>query len=79
MYLKKIFLVLLQHGGDSSIRNSENKTPLDIADPCVKDVLTGDYRKDELLEAARLGAEDRLLALLTPLNLNCHLGKDSHS
>lgn len=65
-------LALLQHGGDPSIRNSENKTPLDIADPCVIPVLTGEYRKDELLEAARLGAEDRLLALLTPLNVNCH-------
>lgn len=28
--------------------------------------------KDELLEAARSGAEDRLLALLNPINVNCH-------
>lgn len=35
-------------------------------------MLTGEYHKDELLEAARSGAEDRLLALLTPLNVNCH-------
>uniref|UniRef100_A0A336MN10 Poly [ADP-ribose] polymerase n=1 Tax=Culicoides sonorensis TaxID=179676 RepID=A0A336MN10_CULSO len=67
-----VCIALLQHGADPSIRNSENKTPLDIADPCVIPVLTGEYRKDELLEAARLGAEDRLLELLTPLNVNCH-------
>lgn len=67
-----VCIALLQHGADPNIRNSENKTPLDIADPCVVPILTGEYRKDELLEAARLGAEDRLLALLTPLNVNCH-------
>lgn len=64
-------LALLQHGADPNIRNSENKTPLDIADPVVVPVLTGEYRKDELLEASRTGAEDRLLSLLTPLNVNC--------
>lgn len=42
-------------------------------------MLTGEYRKDELLEAARLGAEDRLLALLTPLNVNCHAGDGRRS
>lgn len=63
---------LLQHGADPNIRNSEHKTPLDLADDITRPVLTGEYRKDELLEAARSGAEDRLLALLTPLNVNCH-------
>lgn len=38
----------------------------------TRPVLTGEYRKDELLEAARSGAEDRLLVLLNPLNVNCH-------
>lgn len=32
----------------------------------------GEYKKEELLEAARAGNEERLLALLTPLNVNCH-------
>lgn len=63
---------LLQHGANPNIRNSEQKTPLDLADENTRPVLTGEYRKDELLEAARSGAEDRLLSLLTPLNVNCH-------
>lgn len=63
---------LLQHGANPNIRNSEQKTPIDLADESTRPVLTGEYRKDELLEAARSGAEDRLLALLTPLNVNCH-------
>lgn len=65
-------IALLQHGANPNIRNSEQKTPLDLADDNTRPVLTGEYRKDELLEAARSGAEDRLLALLTPLNVNCH-------
>lgn len=32
----------------------------------------GEYKKEELLEAARTGNEERLLTLLTPLNVNCH-------
>lgn len=66
------FTALLQHGANPNIRNSEQKTPLDLTDETTRLVLTGEYRKDELLEAARSGAEDRLLALLTPLNVNCH-------
>ncbi|KAF4801193.1 hypothetical protein TURU_036603 [Turdus rufiventris] len=31
-----------------------------------------EYKKDELLEAARSGNEEKLMALLTPLNVNCH-------
>ncbi|XP_025835265.1 tankyrase [Agrilus planipennis] len=67
-----VCIALLQHGADPNIRNTEGKTPLDLADAAVKPVLTGEYRKDELLEAARSGAEDRLLSLLNPLNVNCH-------
>ena len=33
---------------------------------------SGQYKKEEVLEAARSGQEDRLLTLLTPLNVNCH-------
>lgn len=65
-------IALLQHGANANTRNSEQKTPLDLADDATRPVLTGEYHKDELLEAARSGAEDRLLALLTPLNVNCH-------
>ena len=44
----------LQHGADPSLRNTEQKTALDVADPLTKPVLTGtDYKKDDLLEAAR--------------------------
>ncbi|XP_045483729.1 poly [ADP-ribose] polymerase tankyrase [Harmonia axyridis] len=67
-----VCLALLQHGADIDIRNAEVKTPLEVADISTRPVLTGEYRKDELLEAARAGAEDRLLALLNPLNVNCH-------
>lgn len=35
-------------------------------------VLVGEYKKDELLEAARSGNEEKLMSLLTPLNVNCH-------
>ena len=65
-------LLLLQHGADHSVRNAEGKIPLDVADPTTRPVLTGDYRKEELLEAARSGNEDKILSLLTPLNVNCH-------
>ena len=64
--------VLLQHGGDPNIRNTDGKTPLDLADPTAKAVLTGEYKKDELLEAARSGNEEKLMSLLTTLNVNCH-------
>jgi len=38
----------------------------------VKSILTGDYRKEELLEAARSGNEEKLVSLLTPLNVSSH-------
>lgn len=67
-----VCIALLQHGADPNIRNTEGKTPLDLADAATKPVLTGEYKKDELLEAARSGNEERLLQLLNPLNVNCH-------
>jgi tankyrase len=67
-----VCLALLQHGANAELRNSEGKTPLDLADANTKPILTGEYRKDELLEAARLGDEQRLLELLNPINVNCH-------
>ncbi|KAG8040195.1 hypothetical protein G9C98_000765 [Cotesia typhae] len=68
-----VCIALLQHGADPIIRNTEGKTALELADPSTtKPVLTGEYRKDELLEAARSGNEEKLLQLLNPLNVNCH-------
>jgi tankyrase len=34
-------IVLLQHGADPNIRNTDGKTALDLADPSAKSVLTG--------------------------------------
>lgn len=67
-----MFLALLQNGADPNIRNSEGKTALELAHTLTRPVLTGDYNKEELLVAARTGAEDRLMMLLNPLNVNCH-------
>uniref|UniRef100_A0A6Q2XWC7 Poly [ADP-ribose] polymerase n=1 Tax=Esox lucius TaxID=8010 RepID=A0A6Q2XWC7_ESOLU len=67
-----VCIVLLQHGADPNIRNTDGKSALDLADPSAKAVLIGEYKKDELLEAARSGNEEKLMALLTPLNVNCH-------
>ncbi|XP_067101076.1 poly [ADP-ribose] polymerase tankyrase-2-like [Osmerus mordax] len=67
-----VCIVLLQHGAESTIRNTDGRTALDLAEPATKAVLNGEYRKDDLLESARSGNEDKLMALLTPLNVNCH-------
>ncbi|GAB5578608.1 poly [ADP-ribose] polymerase tankyrase-2 isoform X2 [Prionailurus iriomotensis] len=65
-------MMLLQHGAEPTIRNTDGRTALDLADPSAKAVLTGEYKKDELLESARSGNEEKMMALLTPLNVNCH-------
>ncbi|XP_021431458.2 poly [ADP-ribose] polymerase tankyrase-2 isoform X1 [Oncorhynchus mykiss] len=67
-----VCIVLLQHGAEPTIRNTDGRTALDLAEESTKAVLTGEYRKDDLLESARSGNEDKLMALLTPLNVNCH-------
>ncbi|XP_044194046.1 poly [ADP-ribose] polymerase tankyrase-2-like isoform X1 [Thunnus albacares] len=67
-----VCIVLLQHGAEPTIRNTDGRTALDLAEPSAKAVLTGEYRKDDLLESARSGNEEKLKALLTPLNVNCH-------
>lgn len=64
----------MQNKADCSIRNTDGKTSLDLSDPSTRLVLTGEYHKDELLEAARIGNTGVLMALLTPLNVNCHAG-----
>ncbi|XP_014034742.2 poly [ADP-ribose] polymerase tankyrase-2 isoform X1 [Salmo salar] len=68
----EVCIVLLQHGAEPTIRNTDGRTALDLAEASTKAVLTGEYRKDDLLESARSGNEDKLMALLTPLNVNCH-------
>ena len=40
---------LLQHRADASIR----KTALDVAEPLAAQVLSGEYKRSELLQAAR--------------------------
>lgn len=44
---------LLQHHADASIRNTDGKTALDLAEPLAAQVLSGEYKKSELLQAAR--------------------------
>lgn len=40
-YLPSSHSVLLQHGADPNIRNTDGKSALDLADPSAKAVLTG--------------------------------------
>lgn len=46
------FIALLQHGADPTIRNSENKTPVDLSNISgvlgIHEVLVGEWRKDEV-------------------------------
>ncbi|KAL5021722.1 hypothetical protein ScPMuIL_000877 [Solemya velum] len=82
----EVVQLLLRHGAEANMSvlcyyNMEliltyatlmGKTPLDLADQLAKAVLTGEYKKDEILEASRSGNEEKMMALLTPLNVNCH-------
>ncbi|VDK65945.1 unnamed protein product [Onchocerca ochengi] len=67
-----VCVLLLQHGASVLSENSDGKTPQDLADGDAKAVFTGDYRKEELLQAAKIGDEESLLSCLTPFNVNCH-------
>ncbi|KAM3178879.1 hypothetical protein ACTXT7_001709 [Hymenolepis weldensis] len=67
-----VCILLLQAKADPNLHNLDGKTPLDFAKGPTAQVLVGDYRKTELLEAARTGKEDKLVSLLTPQNVNCH-------
>uniref|UniRef100_A0A4W4E0Z7 Poly [ADP-ribose] polymerase n=1 Tax=Electrophorus electricus TaxID=8005 RepID=A0A4W4E0Z7_ELEEL len=66
-----VCIVLLQHGADPNIRNTDGKSALDLADPSAKTVLTGKHTHTHT-HARASGNEDKLMALLTPLNVNCH-------
>lgn len=41
LHLHLCHSVLLQHGADPNIRNTDGKSALDLADPSAKAVLTG--------------------------------------
>uniref|UniRef100_A0A4W6F239 Poly [ADP-ribose] polymerase n=1 Tax=Lates calcarifer TaxID=8187 RepID=A0A4W6F239_LATCA len=66
-----VCIVLLQHGADPNIRNTDGKSALDLADPSAKAVLTGQSLSSFTCNY-RSGNEEKLMALLTPLNVNCH-------
>ncbi|XP_065175426.1 poly [ADP-ribose] polymerase tankyrase-like [Sycon ciliatum] len=68
----EVCIVLLQNGADATICNSDGKTPLDLADVQARLILTGEFKKDEFLEAARSGREDILMSFVTPIIVNCH-------
>jgi len=70
----EVCIALLQHGGDATIRNTDGKTAQDLAETTAKLVLSGEYKKEELLESARSGCEEKMKSLITPLNVNCHAG-----
>ncbi|KAF7232320.1 hypothetical protein EG68_05324 [Paragonimus skrjabini miyazakii] len=70
----EVCILLLQAKADLRARNLDGKTPIDLAEGSARLALLGDYRKDELLEAARSGNEEKLVSLLTPQNVNCHAG-----
>ncbi|NXF44940.1 TNKS2 protein, partial [Oceanites oceanicus] len=66
-----VCIVLLQHGAEPTIRNTDGRTALDLADPSAKAVLTGKICPFHIL-FFRSGNEEKMMSLLTPLNVNCH-------
>ncbi|NXE53021.1 TNKS2 protein, partial [Casuarius casuarius] len=70
-----VCIVLLQHGAEPTIRNTDGRTALDLADPSAKAVLTGKDKKNSAYFIScffRSGNEEKMMSLLTPLNVNCH-------
>jgi hypothetical protein len=64
--------LLIRRGADVTRKNCDGKSPLDLCaeGSDLRALLTGEYRKSELLEAAKKGDEKTLMLLLTPLNVN---------
>uniref|UniRef100_A0A4W6BMS2 Poly [ADP-ribose] polymerase n=1 Tax=Lates calcarifer TaxID=8187 RepID=A0A4W6BMS2_LATCA len=60
-----VCIVLLQHGADPNIRNTDGKSALDLAEPSAKACAHRSV-------SCPSGNEEKLMALLTPLNVNCH-------
>ncbi|KAF4019086.1 hypothetical protein G4228_010527 [Cervus hanglu yarkandensis] len=67
-----VCIVLLQHGAEPTIRNTDGRTALDLADPSAKAVLTGKSASSLWVFWEQSGNEEKMMALLTPLNVNCH-------
>lgn len=67
-----VCVLLLQYGASPYAENSDSKTPIELARGDAKAVFTGDYRKEELLEASRNGCEETVCRLLTQFNVSCH-------
>uniref|UniRef100_A0AAR2IRU1 Poly [ADP-ribose] polymerase n=2 Tax=Pygocentrus nattereri TaxID=42514 RepID=A0AAR2IRU1_PYGNA len=67
-----VCIVLLQHGAKPTVRNTDGRTALDLAEPSTKAVLTGKCPTPLLLKNTRFTAAKKLMSLLTPLNVNCH-------
>ncbi|VDM41616.1 unnamed protein product [Toxocara canis] len=67
-----VCVLLLQYGASPYAENSDSKTPIELARGDAKAVFTGDYRKEDLLEAARNGCESTVSRLLTQFNVSCH-------
>jgi tankyrase len=67
-----VALLLVRKGADVNRKNLDGMSAIDLCPDGsdLKLILTGEYRKSELLEAARQGDESTLLTLLTPLNVN---------
>ncbi|NXT18671.1 TNKS2 protein, partial [Syrrhaptes paradoxus] len=65
-----VCIVLLQHGAEPTIRNTDGRTALDLADPSAKAVLTEFF--PFCIVFFRSGNEEKMMSLLTPLNVNCH-------
>jgi tankyrase len=76
-----IIQVLLNNNAELSLKNQDGKTPVDLSknDQQVSSILCGEYRKNDILEAARTGNEDKLKQLLTPVNVNCRANDDRKS
>lgn len=67
----EIVKLLLKHGADSTKKNRDGATPLDLArdgDDDIADLLRG---KSALLDAAKKGNMSRVQRLITPDNINC--------
>uniref|UniRef100_A0A671RGS2 Poly [ADP-ribose] polymerase n=1 Tax=Sinocyclocheilus anshuiensis TaxID=1608454 RepID=A0A671RGS2_9TELE len=67
-----VCIVLLQHGAEPTIRNTDGRTALDLAEPSTKAVLTGEVGNQDPVLIQNYGNEEKLMSLLTPLNVNCH-------
>lgn len=66
-----ILLVLLQHGADPNIRNTDGKTALDVAEASAKLVLTGIYN-NIALHLSQAPNNNKPLALILLIILPVH-------